>query len=139
MTACLAALVPLVALLGTRLRWTALASWLAGIGAALLVLDMPGGAAGVPDEIVRWLIALALKFLLVMLVAEAAAAAIVARGRVLGALLGAVAGKAAFIALLLRWSDGRDRLPFDALLVLAALAASGAAGATLGAVAGRRG
>lgn len=133
MNACLVALAPLAVLLGTRLRWAALGSWLAGLGAAYLAVTMPGHASGTPDDLARWLIALILKFLLAMAIAEAAAAALVHRGGLVRALLGAIAGKAAFLVLLVRWSGRHDVLPFEAMLFLAAMAASGAAGATLAA------
>jgi hypothetical protein len=112
----------------TRLRWMLLGSWAAGMGGAWLAFgwlgDEPGG---VPDEIIGWLIRLVLKFLLVMIFCEAAAAAVIGRGRLIAALVGAAAGKAGFILLVLRRPSAHD-----GILFLMALAASGAVGATLG-------
>jgi len=95
-------------LLVTRLRWTVLAAWLAGMGAAWV-----GDDAG------------PIRLLLVMGVCEGAAAALV-RGGLVAAVVGAGLGQAAFF-FVVPWHEGR--------MFLALLAASGAVGATLGACA----
>jgi hypothetical protein len=114
--ACLWGLAPAALLLATRLRWVALAAWLAGLGAAAFAVTIPGLGA--------------LKLLLIMPICEAVAASAVGRGGVLRGVLGAVAGKVAFIVFLWRWV-GHAWLPSGTFLFLAALAASGAAGAAL--------
>jgi hypothetical protein len=114
--ACLLGLAPAVVLCGTRLRWVALAAWLAGLAAAALALATPGLGA--------------VKLLLIMPVCEAVAASIVGRGGVIRGLLGAVAGKVAFLVFLWRWV-GHAWLPSGTFLFVAALAAAGAAGAAL--------
>jgi hypothetical protein len=115
-TACLWGLAPVAVLLGTRLRWVALAAWLAGLAAAMFAVATPGLGT--------------IKLLLVMPLCEAVAASMVGRGGVVRGLLGAVAGKAAFLVFLWRWV-GHAWVPSGAYLFLAALAAAGAAGSAL--------
>src|SRR5262249_52938607 len=104
---CLLALAPLGLLLVTRLRWVAMVSFLAGLAAAYSFVGH----------------AFVLKALLAMVVAESVGAAVVRGGGFFRAFLGAAAGTAGFLYVIVH----ARVFP----LFVAALAAAGAAGATL--------